>query len=312
MAILTKTDVSRRRVAAVGMFDGVHRGHRHLLHQVIEQANASGLTPAVVTFSSHPSQTLTPDSPVKQLTATATRLELLEGSGAKDIILLDFNKELQQLSAQQFLGLLHHQYAVDALLVGFNNRFGHNRAEGFDDYVKYGKEIGISVLKATEAPDGKVSSSIIRQLIADGQVKEAAHELGRHYELEGTVVGGKRIGRTIGYPTANIALTSPLCLIPKGGAYVACVHDVDTNKIHMAMVNIGTRPTVNNGSDISIEAHILDFEENIYGHKLRVAFIQRLRDEMRFNSLDELTTQLAHDASATRQIFNSAAANESN
>lgn len=288
----------------MGMFDGVHRGHRHLLRQVAAAAQAEGLTPAVVTFMSHPSQRLTPDSPVKNLTDTPTRLALLQENGAADIVLLDFCESLRCMSAREFLEMLHNDYAIDFLIVGFNNRFGHNRAEGFADYERYGREIGIKVLEATEARGGKVSSSIIRRLIAAGRVEDAAVELGRPYSIEGTVVGGKRIGRTIGFPTANIAPASARSLIPAGGVYAAYVTDVDTSERHKAMVNIGTRPTVNDdGSDLTIEAYLLDFNKDIYGHRLKVDFILRLRDEMRFGSLEELSARLQADEAATRRAL---------
>lgn len=285
------------------MFDGVHRGHSHLLRQVIDTAALTGLTPALVTFSAHPSLIINPQRAVKTLTDTPRRLDLLRENGASDIILLDFNDSLRHYSARQFLQMLHDDYAVDCLIVGFNNRFGHNRAETFDDYRRYGSEIGMDVIEATESTDCKVSSSIIRRLLECGDVEQAALLLGRPFMLEGTVVEGKRIGHKIGFPTANIRPSSPLALIPASGVYAVRVTDTETDERHPAMLNIGCRPTVNaDCSDITVEAHLLDFSGNLYGHRLGVEFLARLRDEKRFDSLPDLKAQLIRDAEAVREL----------
>ncbi len=304
MPIIEAPDKSRRRAAAIGMFDGVHTGHVHLLDQVRNEAVRRGLTPAAVTFGEHPSQVLTPHSPVALLTSPPERFGMLQESGINDVIVLGFTPELRRLTSAKFLEMLHDSYGVDCLVVGFNNRFGSDREHDFSDYVRFGKKIGVDVVRATEKPGRRTSSSVIRRALAAGDVEMAAECLGRYYELRGVVVHGRRVGHGLGYPTANISPSSPRRLVPAPGVYAARAVDLTAGgRRFMAMVNIGTRPTLDNGSDVTIEAHLLDFEGNIYGHELELAFVARLRDEMCFASLDGLRMQLANDAEATRSVL---------
>lgn len=295
--------MSQRLVAAIGMFDGVHRGHRHLLDTVCREAEKRGIGAAAVTFSRHPSSVLRPDSPVRLLSGTKDKTRMLESCGLR-VIMLDFTEKLRGMTSREFLRMLHDDYGVDCLVVGFNNRFGSDREHGISDYRRFGAEIGVDIVEATEIEDCKVSSSLIRAMLESGRVEDASKALGRDYCFTGKVVEGCQLGRQLGFPTANIAVSDLHVLVPAPGVYTAYVTDEDSPGIRrMAMVNIGSRPTVNSGSDVTIEAHILDYNGNLYGHTLTVEFHQRIRDERRYPSLDRLVSALATDAAVTRSLL---------
>lgn len=294
------------RAAAIGMFDGVHRGHRHLLERVVSEASARGLRPAVITFTGHPTELLTPDSAARLLTDVDSRRRMLEAEGIRDVITLEFTPELMALTSKEFLQLIHERYDVKCLVVGFNNRFGSDRQHGFDDYRRFGAETGVDVVQATELAGLKTSSSIIRHLLAEGKVEEAAACLGRPYEIAGEVVGGKRLGRTIGFPTANIQLLNRRGMLPAAGVYAVYVRDLAEPAVRRAaMLNIGSNPTVNGTANAptTVEAHIFDFDGDIYGHILELTFVARLRDERRFPSIEALKEQLGRDAAAARTVL---------
>ncbi|MCM1402147.1 MAG: riboflavin biosynthesis protein RibF, partial [Bacteroides sp.] len=251
----------QRYAAAIGMFDGVHAGHRHLLECVKQQASARGLAPAVITFSQHPSQIITPKAPVLRLTSNERRKALINRSGIDHVIVLDFTQQLRGLTARQFMEMIHNEHNVDCLVVGFNNHFGSDRSLGFNDYRAIGKELGIDVVQATELPERRASSSMIRRLLGRGNVEEAAACLGRNFSLEGTVVAGNQLGRTIGFPTANVKPALAGSVVPAPGVYAALITIEGVNGKHGAMVNIGHRPTVNtNPDDVTIEAHIFGLD----------------------------------------------------
>lgn len=294
------------RAVAIGMFDGVHRGHRHLLERVVSEASARGLRPAVITFTAHPTELLIPDNAARLLTDIDSRRRMLEAEGIHDVIALEFTPELMTLTSKEFLQMIHERYDVKCLVVGFNNRFGSDRQHGFADYRRFGAETGVDVVLASELPGLKTSSSIIRRLLAEGKVEEAAACLGRPYEISGEVVDGKRLGRTIGFPTANIRMLNRRGLLPGAGVYAVYVRDLAEPAVrHAAMLNIGSNPTVNGTADAptTVEAHIFDFDGNLYGHILELTFVARLRDERRFPSVEALKAQLGRDAAAARAVL---------
>ena len=294
-------------VATIGFFDGVHRGHRFLVDQVRHEAAAHGLESAVVTFPVHPRQVLQSDYRPKLLTTPQEKLALLEQTGVGTCILLDFTRHLASLSAREFMEVLKHRYHIRSLVIGYDHRFGHNRSEGFDDYVRYGRELGIDIRPAEafrlpDAPDGApVSSSLIRRLLLAGDVAQAATCLGYPYFLNGTVVSGRRIGHQLGYPTANLQPDHPDKIVPANGVYAVRVET--GGRTYGGMLNIGRRPTLDNGDDRSIEVHIFDFDRNIYQEPLRLSFIRRIREERRFASVDELAEQLHRDAATIRALL---------
>ena len=293
------------RVATIGFFDGVHLGHRFLIEQVCEAARERGMRSAVVTFPVHPRKVLCSDFMPCLLTTCDEKMELLAASGVDDFLLSPFSTAIAHLSACEFMALLKERYDVRVLVIGHDHRFGRNRSEGFDDYVRHGRTLGMEVLLARAYPyniETTVSSSLIRSLLQErGDVAEAARLLGHAYTLQGTVVGGYRVGRRIGFPTANLQVTDPDKLIPADGVYAVHVSLGETR--HGGMLSIGRRPTLDNGTERSIEVHIFDFHSDIYDCPLQLSFIARTRDELRFPTVEALTRQLHADEAEIRAIL---------
>lgn len=306
MNIITKSNNDRRRIAAVGMYDGVHLGHKFLIDYLGTEAKARGLVPSVVTFSRHPMSLVRPLETPGLLTTLEERMKGLEAAGADDIILLTFNDKIRYMSAREFLTMLHKKYGIDALVVGFNNHIGHDRIENFEQYRAIGKEVGVDMISAPEYA-GKcspISSSVIRNYLLKGEPEKAHAALGRPYSLRGMVIDGNRLGRTIGFPTANMVPVDSASLIPKSGAYAAFVITPDGVR-RKAIVNIGFRPTVADESvpgRLSIEAHILDYVGYLYDEEIVVEFIKYLRPEKKFSSTAKLQAQLKADKEAATKL----------
>ena len=295
MKILEENTTGNLPLAAtIGMFDGVHRGHRQLISTLQREAAARTFQPALITFRSHPANVLRPEKGVDMLMSLQQRLEAIEAAGIGQVILMDFNRELAALSAKEFMQLLRDCDGVRLLVVGFNHRFGHNRAENFDDYARYGEELGITLIRGEEMQllGHKVSSSDVRGLLSEGWVESASRMLGHYFTMRGIVVHGFGNGRKIGFPTANIGRLPDHQFIPAKGVYAANVA-VNGNR-HLGMANIGFRPTFNNGG-LSVEVHIIDFDQDIYDCPIEVEFVRMLRPEVKFNSVSDLVTQLNKD-----------------
>lgn len=308
MNLITKPDTSVRRIAAVGMYDGVHLGHRYLIDYLGVEARSRGLVPSVVTFSRHPLSLVRPLEAPALLNTLEERVRLLGEAGASDIILLSFNESLRRMSAETFLRTLKRKYAIDALVLGFNNRFGHDGLEGMEPYRAIGERVGVEVIAAPEYRGGAapVSSSIIRRCLAEGRAEEAARALGAPYSITGRVTEGNRLGRTLGFPTANMIPPSAERLIPKAGAYAAYVTTPDGVR-RPGVVNVGYRPTVSDAAggerQISIEAHIIDFVGYIYDEEIKVEFVKYLRPERRFADTDRLASQIRDDIATARKVL---------
>lgn len=354
-------------VATIGFFDGVHLGHRYLINKVMEMAHAHAQQSMVITFDRHPREVLQSDYQPQMLTTLNTKLRLLHETGIDRVEVLHFTRQLAALSARQFMAqVLKERLGVTTLVIGYDHRFGHNRAEGFDDYVRYGKELGIEVVQSfeltiafsevsnasSEAPNassdvsnassevassvkessskaysfvGKfgmhVSSSAIRHLLKEGDVGTADLFLDRPHTITGCVTHGFAEGRKMGFPTANLDTTGYPLLIPANGVYGVWVKigyaDAVMGKCEAtalagltpempiptiddldgwlpAMLNIGTRPTFD-GSTTTIEANIFNFNDDIYGQPMTIAFFFRLRNEQRFDSVEALEEQLHKD-----------------
>ena len=290
-------------VATIGFFDGVHRGHHFLINQVKEVAAKDGLSSALVTFPIHPRQVLQTTYRPQLLSSPTEKLELLEATQVDYCLLLPFTQELSQLSAREFMQLLRDKFNIRTLVIGYDHRFGHNRSESFEDYCRYGEELSIYIVRARAYTDGedKISSSVIRQLLKEGKVSQAAKFLGYNYYLDGTVVDGYKVGRKIGFPTANLQVDCSDKLIPSEGVYAAYVY-VEGEK-WAGMLNIGHRPTINNGNNLSIEVNILNFSENIYQKEIRIEFVKYLRPEEKYSTIDELITQMHKDREETAKIL---------
>ena len=288
-----------KKVATIGFFDGVHRGHLHLLKQVKLVAQARNLASMVVTFSQQPRHVVSHETKrFYLLTTIAEKLHLLKKAGIDHCEVMEFTSELASLTAYEFMLLLHDKYQVVALVIGYDHRFGHNRSEGFDDYVRYGKELGIDVIQATEYPT--VSSSKIRELILSGNLDIANEILGYCYFLEGKVISGYHIGHTMGFPTANLQVADDK-LIPANGVYAVWV-ELEGHQLQ-GMLNIGTRPTLANGDERSIEVHIFDFHEDIYNKVLKLSLVKRTRGEVKFASKEQLILQLQQDTIDIKKIL---------
>ncbi|MDD4418338.1 MAG: bifunctional riboflavin kinase/FAD synthetase [Bacteroides graminisolvens] len=291
-------------VATIGFFDGVHLGHRFLIEQVKELAKDQGLRSALITFPVHPRQVMKSDYRPELLTTPEEKIELLKAQGVDYCIMLDFTVELSQLSALSFMkDILQQRYNVSTLIIGYDHRFGHNRSEGFEDYVRYGQQIGMNVYRAQACmiDDLNISSSLVRTYLLEGKIDLSTRYLGYNYSIEGVVVGGYRVGRTIGFPTANLDLRESNKLIPSDGVYAVRVEVKGC--LYAGMLNIGYRPTLDNGSKKSIEVHILRFDEDIYDEKIRLYFVSRIRSEMKFSGLDELIAQLKRDAAFVDSVL---------
>lgn len=293
----TYSDVNTPVTATIGFFDGVHLGHQYLIQQMMTAADERKTASMVVTFPVHPRKVLGSDFQPQLLTTKEEKCELLEQTGVDYCLMLDFTPQIASLTARQFMAMLKEQCHVDVLVIGYDHRFGHNRSEGFEDYCRYGKELGIEVLKAEPyvLPDGRsVSSSMIRNILLQGDVSEANICLGYNYTLSGTVINGFHKGRTLGFPTANICLGNTDKLLPQDGVYAVTV-DIDGHESG-GMLNIGCRPTMNNGSERSVEVHVFGLHADLYAKHMRVSLVKRTRNEVKFNTPEELTKQLHRDA----------------
>ena len=282
--------------ATVGFFDGVHRGHRFLIEQVKQVAREHGVESAVVTFADHPRRVLHSDYQPQMLTTPEEKVRLLREAGIDKCCVLPFDEKMAQMSAYDFMRqVLKERFCVAYLVIGYDNRFGHNRQEGFDDYVAYGHEMGIEVVRAKAFEKGgvKVSSSVVRTLLSDGEVELAAQCLGYRYTIEGTVVSGFHEGRRMGFPTANIDIRSVAKMLPANGVY-AMTASVGDGKTYPAMMNIGKRPTFS-GDSTTIEVNIIGYSGDLYGRRISVSFVRRLRAERKFASEKALMAQLQKD-----------------
>lgn len=289
-------------VIATGFFDGVHQGHRLVIDTLLSEARAKGEQSVVVTFWPHPRAVLhKDDSSFRLLMSRNSREEAILGMGVERLETIAFSPEFASMSALDYIRMLRDSYGCTELVLGYDTRFGAEqaspqaiaalaRAEGLDAVIT----------PAVCAPDSDipVSSTLIRTSLEEGDVMLASALLGKPYALAGTVVQGNHLGRTIGFPTANIAVDEPLLLIPCSGVYRSSV--VVRGVVYEGMTNVGTRPTVGGSGALTVETHIFDFDEMIYGERISVAFLERIRDERRFPSLDALRAQLRADAEHIR------------
>jgi len=284
-------------VATIGCFDGVHRGHRLLIEMVRREAQSRGLLSMVITFDRLPRELFDPSFQPRLLTTLEEKTAIIRSLGIDTVEVLPFNSEVASMTAQMFMQqVLSEELHVSVLITGYDNRFGHNRDEGFEDYVRYGKQLGMDVLRGEEErfPNTlmPVSSSAIRQLLLQGDVSLAAQGLSQYYQLTGEVVSGEHIGHELGFPTANLQLDSPQRLIPAPGVYA--VWAKTGQRVLPAMMNIGNRPTFH-GTHQTLEVHILETVGDLYGEQLTVAFVEMIRSEIAFESREALVKQLEGD-----------------
>ena len=289
--------------AAVGFFDGVHLGHRHLIGRVKAEAERLGILSAVVTFDVHPRQALQKEYRPQLLSTNEEKAGLLGGCGLDRCFVVGFGPDIAGMTARRFMEeILRDSFGVRCLVVGYDNRFGRNREDGFGQYEAYGRELGMEVVECGPLVAGgvNISSSHVRRLLSAGNVSAAAAALGRDYTLAGTVVEGRRVGRDIGFPTANLKPSCAMKTVPARGVYAA-VAEVGGGK-WPAMVNIGTKPTFGSFST-TVEAHLVGFSGDLYGRPMEIAFKERLRDEVEFRSPAELAARLEQDRRITKDIL---------
>lgn len=282
--------------ATIGFFDGVHLGHRFLIDELKRTAAARNLPSAVITFPEHPRTVLHSDYQPKLLNSFEGKIDLLGGTGIDYCIVLPFTPELSRLPAQAFIEeVVSRRYRVNTLLTGYDHRFGHNRTDGFEQYRTYGKACGVEVLRAPAFDAGRirVSSSEIRAQLAARNIRQANEFLTYPYRIKGSIIAGNQIGRTIGFPTANIRVDEPFKVIPGIGIYAVRV--VVNGEKYPGMLYIGNRPTLSNDNAISLEVNILNFSGNLYNREIEVFFEEYIRENRKFDSLEELKQQLTRD-----------------
>ena len=295
----------KNAVITIGNFDGVHLGHQALFHEVIEKADAIGGTSVAMTFEPHPMRILKHNNHPPLITLYEQKSELIERTGIDVIVCVPFTKEFASLTAREFIeDLLIRKIGMKAIVVGEDYSFGKNREGNLELLKTFAGEMNFEVIVADwikmsrKLPD-RISSTKVRELVMDGRMQEAHKMLGRHYQIRGIVVTGRdRGGKLLGIPTANINLHDELC--PKTGIYAVTVERQGLQLKGVA--NIGYSPTFDD-HEFTVEVHILDFDEDIYGEKIRVNFIQRIRDEKKFAGIDELIEQIHKDIAAARVIF---------
>jgi riboflavin kinase/FMN adenylyltransferase len=294
----------KNAVITIGNFDGVHIGHQALFHEVIEKAEEIGGTSIAMTFEPHPLRVLDHNKTLSLITLGAHKLELISASGIDVLICIPFTREFAAISARSFVEQLVTLVGMKAIITGNDYTFGRNREGDVNLLKSLGREMGFEVLisdwiQASSDKPGRISSTRIRELIAQGKVASAKKLLGRFYQVRGTVVSGRnRGGKLLGFPTANIVLQEELC--PKAGVYAVMVECLDRQ--FMGVANIGYSPTFSDNI-FTVEVHILDFHNDIYGKHIRVNFVKRIRNEIKFSGIAELSEQIRKDIAYAREVL---------
>lgn len=314
---IEKTGMMPDCAATIGVFDGVHGGHRQVIRRLISDAQLHHLASMVITFDRQPRQLFDPQFRPQLLTAQEEKERELEQLGIDFLVVLPFTRAMASLSARDFMKeILKEKLHVALLQIGYDNRFGHDRVEGFDDYARYGQELGIrvhrNIKKSYQGYDISVCSSTIRSLLYDdGDVETAAVFLERPYQLSGKVMPGEHIGHQLGFPTANLQPDDPFKLIPASGVYAVWAQIINQTTPAPsysegelpAMMNIGTRPTFD-GRNRTLEVNIFDFDGDLYGQTILIAFVSRLREERKFESPEALVDQLKEDRQTCLDLLN--------
>ena len=283
-------------VVATGFFDGVHLGHRLVIEQLVAAAAVRGDESMVVTFWPHPRNVLQQEArSLRLLTSLSEKKAMLESLGVDRVEIMPFTKDFSTMTTREYLERLAADYGAKAVLIGYDNRMGCD-ADGADQVAQTALDLGLEVIRTQMVPSEQgyaVSSTKIRERLEAGDVHAASAMLGYDYSLHGVVVAGNRLGRTIGFPTANMQMYEPLKLVPGNGVYFVKVETLGRELY--GMCNVGCRPTVSSGNHRTIETHIFDFDEDIYGLDIKVTFIEKVRDEIKFESLEALKSQLETD-----------------
>ncbi|TYP99762.1 riboflavin kinase/FMN adenylyltransferase [Tenacibaculum adriaticum] len=293
----------QRTYVTIGTFDGVHIGHQKIIEKLVAEAKANGKQSVVLTFFPHPRMVLQKDVSIELINTINERAKLLEKTGLDYLIIHPFSKEFSRLTALDFVrDILVNKLNISKLIIGYDHHFGKNREGNIEQLTEYSHlyDFKVEEIPAQDIDDVSVSSTKIRRALAGGELKTANKYLGYNFSLKGKVVNGKQLGGTIGFPTANIDVAEDYKLIPKTGVYV--VKSFVENKQVYGMMNIGNRPTVD-GKHQTIETHFFDFDKDLYGKELNIELIFFLRDEQKFNSVNELIIQLKKDEKTSREYI---------
>lgn len=285
----------RKTVITIGTFDGVHLGHQKVLSKLKISASEKNAESILLTFFPHPRMVLQQDLDIKLLNTIEEKKNLISKFGVDNLIIHPFDLDFSRLTAEEFVkNILIDQLNICKIIIGYDHRFGRNRTATITDLIAFGKEYNFDVeqITAKEIDEISISSTKIRNALLEGDIETANNFLGNPYSIDGIIVEGKKIGRTLNFPTANIKVSESYKLIPKNGAYIVSIEISD--KEYFGMMNIGTNPTVSEGEQ-SIEVHIFDFNETIYGKNVKVNLLERIRDEKKYDSLDDLKEQLILD-----------------
>jgi riboflavin kinase/FMN adenylyltransferase len=297
-------ELPRRGVVTIGNFDGVHRGHQMLVRAAVERASELGGPAVVLTFHPHPEKVLRPGSPPRLLTTPAQRAQLMSRLGVDVLVELGFDLKFAATPAEDFARkLLFKRLAPREVRLGANFRFGAGRRGDVELLERLGRSVGVTVVGVAPLIDGEepISSSRVRRALLEGRVAEAWRLLARPYFVDGKVLSGERMGRHLGFPTLNLEVENEL--MPLQGVYVTVVHIPSFGRVFPSVTNIGVRPTVLENGRETVETHVLDFSANVYSEAVRLFFLGRLREEMRFSSSAELSAQIGQDVEVTRAHF---------
>ncbi len=298
---IPELDYNTQCCVTIGSFDGLHKGHMSILKQLVEEASQKGLKSLVFTFDPHPRTVLSQGAPLQLLSTLEEKKNNLEQLGIDYLVIFPFDLEFSRLSARDFVTtILVKGLHTKKIIIGYDHRFGRNRNADIDDLIEFGREFNFEVqqIQAKQIDAISISSTKIRNALQEGSISTANSYLGYHYCLSGTVIKGNQLGRTLGYPTANIQVDESLKLIPYQGVYIA-KSTIDNEEVY-GMMNIGTKPTVD-GKVQSIEIHYFNFEQNLYDRSLKIELLHRLRDEQKFETIKQLEEQLQIDKAQSLQ-----------
>ena len=291
-------NATKPTIITIGTFDGVHLGHKKILEQIISSANELKCESLVLTFFPHPRTVLQAGTEMKQINTLAEKTTLFEDLGIDNLVIHPFDAAFSRLTAEEFVKLvLVDTFKIKKIIIGYDHRFGRNRTANIDDLIEFGNKFGFEVeqISAKEINEVAISSTKIRNALTEGNIELANSYLGYSYSLTGIVSKGKQLGRTIGYPTANIKIDEDYKLIPQNGVYI--VQSNIDGITYYGMMNIGNRPTVD-GTTQTIEIHFFNFNKDIYNKKITVSLLKRMRSEQKFESVDALKKQLDNDKKA--------------
>jgi riboflavin kinase/FMN adenylyltransferase len=299
---LRETATAGKHAISIGVFDGVHKGHLALVNKMLSEGNTRGLSGGVVTFYPHPVAVIRPDIEFTYLTSLQNRIELLQTVGVEFVSVLEFDEQLQRVSAKTFCEMLVEEAQMELLVVGKDFKLGRNGEGDIKILENIGLELGFEVISVplVQESTSKVSSTRIREALNSGSMEEVGSLMGHRYQLDGTVILGDQRGRTIGFPTLNVDIEKDR-LIPPNGVYIT--ETFIKNEKYASVTNIGSRPTFTIDSKNHLETHLLDFNEDVYGEHATVEFISRLRNERKFNSGEELVQQIKNDVKNTVDHF---------